>query len=131
MGRFTLDSATQFLCGHNVGSLGAGIPYPNSSAHKNPTSFYEHPSNKFLTAFGQGQSQAAARSALGEDWPIIEFWGDAVKPLRDIMDDFTRPLLEQALARKEANENLDVKDGDEENLLDHLVKHTQGTHTTN
>ena len=45
------------------------------------------------------------------------------------MDNFIEPLMEEALARRnlEMSKNgVDVKDDESENLLAHLVKHTQG-----
>ena len=82
-----------------------------------------------MKAFTEGQNYTALRSSLGNDWPLFEFWSDKVIPLRKVMDKFMEPLMEEALARRnlEISENgADVKDGGSENLLVHLVKHTQG-----
>jgi cytochrome P450 len=125
--RFTLDSATEFLFGHDVGSLSANIPYPTSVAHLNK-SFHTHPSTIFVKAFSEGQTLSAARSSFGRDWPLLEFWSDKVGRLRKIMDDFTEPFMESALAKKsvQSKDGIDVKDDHEsENLLAHLVKHTE------
>jgi hypothetical protein len=128
--RFTLDSASEFLFGNNVESLSANILYPPSAAHLNKPSFYNHPSTIFVKAFTAGQSTTAVRSSFGNDWPLFEFWFDKVAPFRKIMDNFTEPLMEAALARRKielSNKGEDSKDDDEhENLLAHLVKHTQG-----
>ncbi|KAF8816540.1 cytochrome P450 [Phlegmacium glaucopus] len=128
--RFTLDSATEFLFGHDVGSLSADIFYPKSAAHLNKPSFYNHPSTIFVKAFSEGQERTAARSPLGGEWPLVEFWSDQVAPLRKIINSFIEPLMDDALAKRNlelANEGADVKDGNESgnNLLRHLVKHTQ------
>ena len=127
--RFTLDSATEFLFGYDVGSLSANIPYPKSAAHLNKPSFYNHPSTIFVKAFSEGQNLTVARSPFGYDWPLLEFWSDKVAPLRKIMDDFTEPLMEDALAKRnlDLSKNVaDAKDDENGNLLAHLVKHTQG-----
>ena len=124
-----MDSATEFLFGNNVESLSADIPYP-ASAHLNKPSFYNHPSTIFVKAFSKGQDLTAARSAFGKEWPLVEFWSDKVTPFRKVMDNFTEPLMEDAIAKR----NLKLSDkganakGDDENgnLLAHLVKHTQG-----
>ena len=124
-----MDSATEFLFGHDVGSLSANIPYPESAAHLNKPSFYDHPSTIFVKAFTEGQYLTVVRSSLGNDWPLFEFWSDKVAPLRKVMDKFTEPLMEEALARRnlELSENgADVKDDGSGTLLAHLVKHTQG-----
>ncbi|KAF8164775.1 cytochrome P450 monooxygenase pc-1 [Crassisporium funariophilum] len=129
--RFTLDSATEFLFGHDVGSLGAAIPYPSSSskAAYNSASYDKHPSTVFLKAFTEGQILVSQRSMFGGDWPMTEFWGDTIKPHRKIIDGFTGPLMKEALAKRElelASKNgADVKNTEEDNLLAHLVQHTQ------
>ena len=127
--RFTLDSATEFLFGREVGSLSAKPPYPASAAHLNKPSFYNHSSTIFVKAFSEGQNYTALRSPLGNDWPLFEFWSDKVVPLRKVMDKFTEPLMEEALARRnlELSENgADTKDDGSGTLLAHLVNHTQG-----
>ena len=127
--RFTLDSATEFLFGHDVGSLTANIPYPPSVAHLNQSSFYNHPSTIFVKAFSEGQKLIVARSSLGNDWPLLEFWSDKVAPFRKVIDNFTEPLMEEALAKRKlelSKKATDTKDDESDNLLGHLVKHTQG-----
>ena len=124
-----MDSASEFLFGHDVESLSANIPYPPSAAHLNKPSFYDHPSTVFAKAFKEGQSLSVLRSLLGKDWPLLEFWSDKVAPFRKVMDSFTEPLMEAALAKRnlELSKGVDIKDNDEnDNLLAHLVRHTQG-----
>ena len=71
-----------------------------------------------------------ARATFGNDWPLLEFWNDKVAPLRQVMDKFTEPLIEDALAKRKlelSKNGADSKDDNENgNLLAHLVKHTQG-----
>ncbi|KAF8893049.1 cytochrome P450 monooxygenase pc-3 [Infundibulicybe gibba] len=98
--RFTLDSATEFLFGTDVCSLSAGLPYPETAPDKNPLSHLDHPSHRFVGSFMAGQAKIATRFAFGLNWPLFEFWKDAVE-------------------RKEK-----IVEGDEVNLLDHLLKHT-------
>ena len=127
--RFTLDSATEFLFGRDVGSLSANIPYPASAAHLNKPSFYNHPSTIVVEAFTKGQDQAVARATLGHDWPLLEFWSDKVVPFRKVIDNFTEPLMEEALAKRNvelSQKGTGTKDDESDNLLAHLVKHTQG-----
>jgi hypothetical protein len=124
-----LDSATEFLFGHDVESLSANIPYPPSAAHLNKPSFYNHPSTIFAKAFTEGLNLSVFRTSLGKDWPLLEFWSDKVVPLRKVMDSFTEPLIEEAFAKRnlELSKGVDAKDNDEnDNLLAHLVRHTQG-----
>jgi hypothetical protein len=82
-----------------------------------------------VKAFTEGQNLTVVRSSLGSDWPLLEFWSDKVAPLRKVMDNFTEPLMEDALAKRnlELSRGADAKDDDENgNLLGYLVKHTQG-----
>jgi len=80
-----------------------------------------------VKAFSQGQVLASLRTGRGSDWPLAEFWGDEVAPLRKAMDDFTRPVMEAALGQreKELSGQIDMKEGEETTLLAHLVKNTQ------
>ncbi|KAF8960281.1 cytochrome P450 [Flammula alnicola] len=129
--RFTLDSATEFLFGTTVGSLSAGIPYPPLSALKNSPSFYNHPSNIFVNAFRvlEGQVLTGLRYSLGTDWPLgPDFWKNKVTPLRKIMDDFTEPLMKEALTKREERifkKDSKSEDGEPATLLEHLVGQTQ------
>ena len=124
-----MDSATEFLFAYDVGSLSANIPYPASAAHLNKPSFYNHPSTIFVKAFSEGQNLIAGRTAFGYEWPLTEFWSDKVSPLRKAMDGFIEPLMEDALSKRELelSKNADdaKDDGENGNLLAHLVKHTQ------
>ena len=82
-----------------------------------------------MKAFSEGQNLTVERSTFGNDWPLLEFWSDKVAPLRNIMDNFTEPLMEDALAKRnlELAKGADAKVEDEnDNLLAHLVRHTQG-----
>ncbi|KAF9530969.1 cytochrome P450 [Crepidotus variabilis] len=123
--RFTLDSATEFLCGHNVNSLGAGLPYTPTSSHKVPPQFASHPSNVFVRAFAEGQHLSTNRTALGEDWPLAELTGDKVAPLRRVVDEFTGPLMKKAVEKYNNGKMNQGHDKEDTNLLTHLVRHTQ------
>ncbi|KAF9475881.1 cytochrome P450 [Pholiota conissans] len=123
--RFTLDSATQFLFGHDVESLSAGLPYPESSPLANSPAFCNHPSNVFVDAFLKGQIFTALRLQMGSAWPLAEFWGDKVKPLRKTMDKFTEPVLVEALRKRNLNSDAKMDDNDDSTLLSHLIQHTQ------
>ncbi|KAJ3842739.1 cytochrome P450 monooxygenase pc-2 [Lentinula raphanica] len=125
--RFTLDSATEFLFGKDVESLGANLPYPDGSALANDLSILNHPSNVFVRAFMQGQIQTAFRARFGKMWPLKEIWSDEVLPHRRQVDKFVNPILEerqrQHLATSAWTEKIG-NDEEEETFLDHLIKHT-------
>ncbi|PPQ86768.1 hypothetical protein CVT25_012413 [Psilocybe cyanescens] len=128
--RFTLDSASEFLFGNNVGSLSAGIPYPPSAAKRADDSYCTHPSTIFTSAFSAGQLKSVERIGLGKDWPLAELWKDQVKPFRKVIDDFTEPLMKKALEKRESDlrekeKSTDAEDVEDVTLLTHLVRHTQ------
>lgn len=127
IGRFTLDSATEFLFGKDVDSLGAGVPYPKDAPLKNDSVFYEHPSNVFVRAFMEGQEQASVRGRRGDLWPLAEFWSDKVKAHRLHVDDFTNPILEERRKVHLATEKTGLDDdGEGDTFLDNLIRSTDG-----
>lgn len=124
--RFTLDSATEFLFGGRVDSISAGLPFPSVLASRTPASFYDHPSTPFVDAFSRAQLLTVLRLGYGPVWRLMEFWGDKVKPLRAVVDEFVTPLMNTALEKRAQS----VKGGveaieGEPNLLAHLVNVTQ------
>jgi hypothetical protein len=127
--RFTIDSATEFLFGSDIRTLSAGLPYPASSPLADSDAFLNHPSNKFASAFMEGQRVANLRTRYGLAWPLVEFWQDKVKPHRKVVDQFIEPILVETLATRAAiGSEADSKDGveDEGVLLNHLINHTKG-----
>ncbi|KAI5888709.1 cytochrome P450 [Schizophyllum commune H4-8] len=127
--RFTLDSATEYLFGYDVNSTGAGLAYPEGSTASNAAYFLNHPSNRFVKAFGMGQDFTAARVQVGTAWRLIESWKDKVRPLRAVVDDYIRDLLEAAAVEKSdvdaTKRPSDYKPKEGDNLLQHLVNFTQ------
>nr|BAL14712.1 cytochrom P450 [Phlebia brevispora] len=151
--RFTLDSASEFLFGQDVRSLSAPLPYPPfpSASALSPLPFssqeaYDaytaqastHPANRFAQSFLDAQITSARRSRFTRAWPLMEFWGDKVKRGLDVVDGFIDPLCEAAVRRERerrlreggggdgasAKEKEKEEVGEEETLLEHLVKLT-------
>jgi len=95
---------------------------------KNTAAFHNHSSNVFVNAFSGGLDQVETRSKSGAEWALWEFTKDKIAPLREIMDEFTRPLMEKALADRErqmsGKGDSEVKQP--ESVLAHLVTQTQG-----
>ncbi|KAK0187424.1 cytochrome P450 [Armillaria mellea] len=128
--RFTLDSATEYLFGKDVNSTSAGLPYPAGSPLADNPHFVNHPSNTFVKAFAAAQENSALRLQRGQYWPLFEFWTDAVKPHRQVVNEFVEPLLAEALNRKTKGDNRigyekDVDEG--MSLLARLVENTDDT----
>lgn len=134
MGRFTLDSATEFLFGACVHSLQGDTPFPYnhlSQAFNKKTRV--HPADEFARAFHEAQTIVARREQMGGLWPLFELRGDKMKGPMKIVDAFINPIIEEAIRKKDAKHSTDVEkeanpaDVDEgETLLDHLVKFTSG-----
>ncbi|KAG9096423.1 hypothetical protein FRC06_008676 [Ceratobasidium sp. 370] len=118
VGRFTLDSATEFLFGSSTHSLNAPLPYP----HEPPTD----QSATFAAAFNKAQEQLMLRFGLAKLWPLFEIWEDKTDESMRVINAFTDPILEERFRMKREGK-LKVKDskapGDEQGdtLLDHLV----------
>ena len=120
--RFTLDTATEFLVGHDVKSLYAELPYPSTyKGHTRST----HPSDEFASALDRAQVTTFSRMLYGVFWPLLEFWKDAVIAERKIMDKFINPLIEAALQREKADGVHELRK-EEGCFLDHLVRQTDG-----
>ncbi|KAF8156866.1 cytochrome P450 monooxygenase pc-2 [Crassisporium funariophilum] len=125
--RFTLDSATEFLFGHDVRSLAAGIPYPYNSSKAEPldSGLESDPAARFAKAFSEAQAITVARARFGYNWPLIEFWSDRmVKPM-SIVRELIDPIVAQAVATRKTSM---FKKGDatesEKTLLEELVNST-------
>lgn len=125
--RFTMDSASEFLFGSDVQSLFAELPYP--STVKAATSRRVHPSDSFANAFQKAQVASAARSRFGQFWPLVEFWESKVEKEIQAVFDYVDPIVKCALERKKEKEVSKAEgEDDDETLLEHLVKRTDGGH---
>ncbi|KZV77483.1 cytochrome P450 [Peniophora sp. CONT] len=128
--RFTLDSAAEFLFGHDVKSLSAGLPYPSIPGAPVKSSESHHPANVFTRAFTQVQSEAAMRVRYGPFWPFFELSGDRTRKHMEVIDAFVEPIisnaLDQAKAEKSQGADAAVDEGDSNagTLLGHLVRMT-------
>ncbi|KAH8119743.1 cytochrome P450 monooxygenase pc-1 [Phellopilus nigrolimitatus] len=136
--RFTLDSATEFLFGHCVHILSAGLPYsPNAAAENSMlgAASAPDPSNAaslFSQAFADAQSTAARRGRFGSLWPLFEFWKDKTQEDMKVINTFIEPILQEAVTKKKAlkgtgamQEKKEIEEG--ATLLDHLINYTEDT----
>ncbi|KAF9489714.1 cytochrome P450, partial [Pleurotus eryngii] len=139
MGRFTLDSATEFLFGSCVHSLNGRLPYPYDKQllHYSNSQPSEEVADKFADAFLQAQLIIAGRERMGWIWPLTEIWGDRTNEHMKVIDAFIAPIIKDAVQKKgladeqkgltgAATSDVEKKDdvSDDETLLDHLVKFT-------
>lgn len=130
MSRFTLDSATEFLFGHCVDSLKAGLPYPHNAS--NVSTAIETPetrlANEFSAAFLAAQHVISQRERFGWIWPLFEIFADNSTGPMKIVNAYIEPIVADAIQKKEMAGNQEkAKDSelsDNETLLDHLVQVT-------
>jgi len=137
--RFTLDSATEFMFGTCVHSLEAGLPYAHSvnSSSLPPKTKSEAAADTFAQAFLEAQELISGRERAGYPvWPLLELFGDKTKAPMDIVNAYIDPIIAEALEKKRDAELVENKTdkvegsdeiGEDETLLDHLVRDTNGT----
>ncbi|KAG2143713.1 cytochrome P450, partial [Suillus clintonianus] len=124
--RFTLDAATEFLFGHCVHSLSAGLPYPHNVVTAEALTGRAKTADDFARAFADAQSIIAQRPRRGWIWPLFEiFKDDTAAPMR-IVNSFIDPILKEAIAKTQSAHASGEKnvDNDDTTLLDHLVEMT-------
>lgn len=125
LSRYTMDTATEFLFGQDVKSLSGQLPYP--STYKGYAPPRDHPSDKFTSAFNRAQESTYPRGFYAKAWRLFEFWEDKVATQMEITNEFIGPLIYAALRKKKDAKEPHQVDKDDETLLDHLVKQTDGT----
>jgi len=127
MGRFTLDSATEFLFGHCVHSLNGGLPYPHDVSYisANVLTPEKRLANNFSAAFHDVQSAVSQRERLGLVWPLWEVFENKTKKPMKIVDSFIEPIIADVTGKKnDARREEKVSGEGEGTLLDHLVQVT-------
>ncbi|KAF5378580.1 hypothetical protein D9615_007123 [Tricholomella constricta] len=131
MSRFTLDSASEFLFGHCVHSLTAGLPYPHNSSYVPPESKtpQSNRADDFARAFLEAQEIISSRERYGWIWPLTEILGDKTKEPMKVVNAYLDPIIQEAIAKKDAAPKSEevkaeshVEDG--KTLMDHLVSLT-------
>lgn len=125
-GRYTLDSATSYLFGKEVGTLSASLAYPHNSPKHIPLQQSSHPADQFLYAFQETQNISAYRVRFGEEWQLGEFWKDRNVPHLEVIDGFIEPILRDAVRKKQTGEKVEKGGEAETTLLDYLVTKTEG-----
>ncbi|KAF5378247.1 hypothetical protein D9757_009164 [Collybiopsis confluens] len=137
MGRFTFDASTDFLFGSCADTLQDDLPYAYSHLVNQSTTTTQTRSSRFLEAFVDAQFLVANRGNLSSYWPLLEIFKDKTAQPMQVVRDFLDPIVAKALSRnreqslentvkdpqksKEAN---DIQVGDNDTLLDYLVKVT-------
>lgn len=133
-GRFTLDSATEFLFGNNVRSLEAPLPVPRDRAVPSaPEPVVNNANNAFSDALASAQHSAVFRVRLGPVWPLLEMFGDRCRDAMQVLYGYIDPIVKVALEEKRRNPPVEGekegKVGEGATLLSHMVALTDGMST--
>ncbi|KAG1751877.1 cytochrome P450 [Suillus lakei] len=125
--RFTLDSASEFLFGHCIDSLSAGLPYPYNSTESTNAIQGDNAAAAFAYAFSQAQQRINRRISIGQAWPLIEILADSTAQHMKVVNAFLDPILKDALEKHRTAVELDRNElADDQTLVDHLVNLTSG-----
>ncbi|KAF8439739.1 cytochrome P450 [Boletus edulis BED1] len=125
--RFTLDSASEFLFGHCIDTLAAGLPYPYNFSRPGVVSQdSKNVALDFASAFAAAQQAMTRRNLVGGTWPLWELFRDPLKEPMKVVNAFLDPILKDAIAKQKASQGLPDadKDAEDETLLDHLMRQT-------
>ena len=82
--RFTIDTASEFLFGHNLDTL----------------AYRDDGFDRFMDAFTKIQKVSLRRNKIGGLWPLFEVFGDRSKEYGDVIKAWVTPLVERALEHK-------------------------------
>lgn len=83
--RFTLDSASEFLFGHNVSSLSAALPYAHNAAVEDTQ---HSTAEAFAVALAQAECAFSQRLRIGWAWPLWEIFEDKTAEPMKIVNSF-------------------------------------------
>ncbi|KAG9016306.1 hypothetical protein FRB90_003335 [Tulasnella sp. 427] len=114
-GRFTMDSATEFLFGRSVNSMSSPLALPGRPAEE-----MTDIGSSFVRAFTKALGICALRINSGSNWPLGEIKGDASRPHMKIIHEYLDPIVKDALSKKKSGAGSE----DENTLLGHLVAST-------
>ncbi|KAJ7640530.1 cytochrome P450 [Mycena rosella] len=133
VGRFTMDSATDFLFGVCVNSLHASLPFPHNAPFtpQESDSVHAQVAIAFSAAFNESMLRISNRARIGWAWPLVEMWTDTTLEPMKIVSAYIDPIIHEAVEKKKLANSLrdkleraddEVKEG--ETLLDELLNVT-------
>jgi cytochrome P450 len=123
--RFTLDSASEFLFGHCIDSLSAGLPYPHNAPESTNAVQGDNAAAAFAYAFSQAQQGINRRLAIGQTWPLNEILADSTAQHMKVVNAFLDPILKDALEKRSMTGEFDKNEfADDQTLVDHLINLT-------
>ncbi|KAJ7198963.1 cytochrome P450 monooxygenase pc-1, partial [Mycena pura] len=132
IGRFTMDSASEFLFGTCANSLRANIPYAHNVASP-PVQHTSADANKFIEAFNESMQIIAEREHIGSIWPLWEMRCDKTKAPMQVVNAFLEPVIQAAVEKREEKAKAvggAEKAGEAETLLEELLNSTSAGRDT-
>lgn len=123
--RFTLDAASEFLFGHNLGTLSGSLPIAGKTA-MGPKGSATHDSwGSFAQAFEMAQQIVTTRARLGYFWPLFELFQDKTSPHTAAIRRWLDPLVKEALEQKKVRSGASTSPLGEKNFMQHLADSTE------
>ncbi|KAI0316902.1 cytochrome P450 [Amylostereum chailletii] len=119
-GRFTIDSASDFLFDSCVNALHGALPVAGKARVGPKGSTSDDDLGSFAWAFENIQMQVARRMMVGNVWPLFELRHDRTKESNKVVHGWVAPVVELALREKAAKTNSKRS----ETFLGHLVDST-------
>ncbi|KAH9834523.1 cytochrome P450 [Rhodofomes roseus] len=126
--RFTLDSASEFLFGFCVDSLGS-TPQITTEGSLMDDATQVITARRFATAFQEAEHVCSERAWRGWIWPLFETLENKSTSHMKVVDEFLKPIIKDALKKKAAS--ADARRGqsgadkdDKETFLENLVQYT-------
>ncbi|KZV90691.1 cytochrome P450 monooxygenase CYP63 [Exidia glandulosa HHB12029] len=113
VGRFTMDSAVEFLFGAELNTLGKPLPVAGKAQIGKKGSKSDDEFGSFVQAFEAAQLRAVERVNERWMWPLKELFGDHSRIATEAIDAFVQPIIEAAIAedreRRDRDETLDME----------------------
>ncbi|KAJ7935560.1 cytochrome P450 monooxygenase pc-1 [Mycena leptocephala] len=108
IGRFTMDSATEFLFGSCVNSLHASLPFPHNVTFATPgsDSARAQVATAFSAAFNESMLHVSNRARIGWAWPMVEMWSDKTVAPMKIVSAYIDPIIREAVEKKKLTNSL-------------------------
>ncbi|KAH9836723.1 cytochrome P450 monooxygenase CYP63 [Rhodofomes roseus] len=124
--RFTLDAASSFLLGTSPDALGSPRPVPYKASIGSKGAATEGQLGTFLYSFEEIQVTISLRWRLNTFFPLYEIKGDHTLPHVDVITKWVKPIVEEALARKQREREQGIeRQRAERTMLENLVEITR------
>ncbi|GJE88927.1 cytochrome P450 [Phanerochaete sordida] len=128
--RLTMDCSSELFLGSCMNTIHCTLPYP----HYAPQELRMRPrdsSEEFMSAFQAAQIAVCNRTRLTWIWPWFEFFKDKTAGSMKTVHAYMEPIIQNAVRSSTKMATTDAAAtgcndvGEDESLLDYLVKHTK------